>query len=158
MHQQMQKQETSTWKQTPVCNLFLDLESIGNKGEQGSKNVIPTRYCNPAEKYLLQKQYKLQTKQNPDIVWFLSLKNDQNLMLSCKCIFCINPKTWTGGGWKILRKMFHLELQTKSWCLINFFCRNFKLCPNHHVALSFDLLEWTQRSITFQEQSKLKKI
>ena len=27
----MQKQETSTWMQIPFYNLFLDLESIGNK-------------------------------------------------------------------------------------------------------------------------------
>ena len=45
-------------------NLFLNLESIGNKGEQCNKNAVPTRYCNPAEKYLLQKQYELQTKQS----------------------------------------------------------------------------------------------
>ena len=48
----MQKQEYSTWMQTPFYNLFLDLESIGSKGEQRKKNVAPTRYCNPAEKYL----------------------------------------------------------------------------------------------------------
>ena len=54
--------------QTIFYNLFLNLESIGNKGEYCNNNVVPTRYCNAAEKYLLQKQYKLETKQNLDIV------------------------------------------------------------------------------------------
>ena len=94
----MQKQEYSTWMQTPFYNLFLDLESIGSKGEQRKKNVAPTRYCNPAEKYLSWKQYKLQTKENLNIFWSLSFKNDQNLIFRCKRIFCINPKTWTEGG------------------------------------------------------------
>ena len=49
-------------------NLFLNLKSIGNKREYCNKNVVSTRYCKPAEKYFLQKQYKLQTKQDLDIV------------------------------------------------------------------------------------------
>ena len=39
-------------------NLFLNFESINNKGEQSNKNVVPTRHCNPAENYLLRIQSK----------------------------------------------------------------------------------------------------
>ena len=35
----------------------------------------------------------------------------------------------------MLRKTFHFELQTKCWCLINFFYRKFKFCPNHHFSI-----------------------
>ena len=66
----MQIHETSTQMPKFFYNLFLNLESIGNNGEECDKNVVP----NPAEKYLLKIQYKLQTKQNLDIVHLLHLK------------------------------------------------------------------------------------